>query len=406
MRETTDFDLTAPAFHADPFPTLDRLREVGPLAAMKLPIFGRIRLAVTHEACSALLKDHATFVRDPGNAGRKMQARIVQFLPRTLALIARNMLSLDDPDHRRLRGLVDQAFQRRTIEALRPTIVQVADRLLDRFEERNEVDLMAEFCRDLPLSVICALLGLPEGDHDRFKGWLGGLKDTANIGAVVRAIPGLISVIRYLRRQSRPGSSASADGLIAALRDVELDGGRLSEDEFVAMIFLLFAAGQETTTHLLGGGLLALLTHAGQRSRLVEDMSQMSVAVEECLRYVSPVQFTKPRWAARDVEFAGVRLRRGDSVAGFLSAANCDPAKFTEPHRFDIGRRPNPHLAFGTGVHFCLGFQLARAEAAIGFERLFVRFPKMSLGVDPGAIVWRRRLGLRALASLPVRLAA
>jgi cytochrome P450 PksS len=221
----------------------------------------------------------------------------------------------------------------------------------------------------------------------------------------VRAIPGLLSVIRYLRRQSRPDGSASADGLIAALRTAELDGGRLSEDEFVAMIFLLFGAGQETTTHLLGGGLLALITHSEQRSRLVEDMSRMPVAVEECLRYVSPVQFTKPRWAVRDMEFAGQRLRRGDSVAGFLAAANCDPAKFDEPHRFDTTRRPNPHLAFGTGVHFCLGFQLARAEAAVGFERLFTRFPKMSLDLDITAIVWRKRLGIRALASLPVRLA-
>lgn len=405
MNETLDFDVTSPAFHADPLPTLDRLRTAGPMVPMKLPIFGQIRLAVTHQACSDLLKDHEAFVRDPANAGKMTQARIVRFLPRTLGLIARNMLSLDDPDHRRLRGLVDQAFQRRTIDAVRPMIVEVVDGLLDRFEGRREVDLMAEFCRDLPLSVICALLGLPEADHDRFKNWLGGLRDTASFGAVVRAIPGLLSVMRYLRRQSRPGSSAKADGLIAALRAAELDGGRLSADESVAMIFLLFGAGQETTTHLLGGGLLALLTHPEQRSRLVQDMSGMSVGVEECLRYVSPVQFTKPRWAARDVEFAGLRLRRGDSVAGFLAAANCDPEKFDEPHRFDVARRPNPHLAFGTGVHFCLGFQLARAEAAIGFERLFVRFPKLSLGVDPGAAVWRKRLGIRALASLPVRLA-
>ncbi|TJV27460.1 MAG: cytochrome P450, partial [Mesorhizobium sp.] len=156
---------------------VDRMRAEGPVVCMKLPIVGRTYLAVTHEACAALLKDHESFARDPGNAGSRTQARILRFLPRTISLLALNMLGHDDPEHRRLRGLVDQAFQRRTIEAMKPMIAQIADRLLDRMEGRLEVDLMSEFCRDLPLSVICAMLGLPEEDHDRFKNWLGGLKD-------------------------------------------------------------------------------------------------------------------------------------------------------------------------------------------------------------------------------------
>ena len=142
-------------------------------------------------------------------------------------------------------------------------IMEIADRLLDRLEGRREADLISEFCRDLPLSVICVLLGLPEQDHDRFKSWLGGLKDTANIGAVIRAVPGVISVVRYLRRVSRPGGRALPDGLIAALRDAETDGQTLSEDELVSMIFLLFGAGQETTTHLISGGLFALAVARG-----------------------------------------------------------------------------------------------------------------------------------------------
>jgi cytochrome P450 PksS len=250
------------------------------------------------------------------------------------------------------------------------------------------------------------MLGLPEQDHDRFKNWLGRLKDTADIAAVIRAIPGVIRVVRYLRRVSRPGGGALPDGLTVALRDAKTDGQTLSEDELVSMIFLLFGAGQETTTHLISGGLYALLSQEGQLAQLRSNPSLMPTCVEECLRYVSPVQMTKPRFAVRDVVWQGRQFRRGDMLAGFLAAANCDPAKFENPHVFDIRRHPNPHLSFGTGVHFCLGFQLARAEAAIAFERILTRFPDICLNRDAQKMVWRKRLGIRALAQLPVKLVA
>lgn len=399
------FDILSREFHANPFPTLDRMRAEGPVVGVKLPIMGHTWLAVTHDACAALLKDHESFARDPANAGSRTQQRILKFLPRMIGILALNMLGHDDPEHRRLRGLVDQAFQRRTIEAMRPMITEIADRLLDRLDGRMDADLMAEFCRDLPLSVICAMLGLPEQDHDRFKNWLGGLKDTANIGAVIRAIPGVIKVVRYLRRVSRPRGGALPDGLIVALRDAETGGQTLSEDELVSMIFLLFGAGQETTTHLISGGLFALLSHGDQLDRLRGDPALMPLCVEECLRHGSPVQMTKPRFATRDLVWQGRQFRRGDMFAGFLAAANCDPAKFERPHRFDITRHPNPHLSFGTGAHFCLGFQLARAETAIAFERFLARFPDARLA--PGRpISWHKRLGIRAMTQLPVRLAA
>jgi cytochrome P450 PksS len=406
MPEETDFDIVSAHFHADPFPTLRRMRAEGTVVRLKLPIVGRTSLVVTYDACATLLKDHATFARDPANAGIKTQARIFRFLPRTISLLALNMLGHDDPEHRRLRGLVDQAFQRRTIAAMRPMIVRVADELLDRLDGRAEADLMATFCRDLPLSVICALLGLPAKDHDRFKAWLGGLSDTADVWSVVRAIPGVLRVVRYLRQVSRPGGGALPDGLIAALREVETDEGHLSEDELVSMIFLLFGAGQETTTHLIAGGLFTLLAHADQFERLHANPNLIPICVEECLRHVSPVQITKPRFAVMDGELAGHRFRRGDMLAAFLSAANSDPTKFDNPEAFDISRHPNPHLSFGTGVHFCLGFQLARAEAAIAFERILERFPTIRLSAAPTEIDWRRRLGIRALARLPVQLAA
>lgn len=402
MPDERRFDILSPEFHANPFPTLDRMRAEGSFVRMKLPIVGRTWLTVTHDSCAELLKNHEDFARDPANAGSRTQERILRFLPRTIGLLALNMLGHDDPEHRRLRGLVDQAFQRRTISVLKPMIEETADRLIVRLEGRPKADLMAEFCRDLPLSVICAMLGLPDKDHDRFKKWLGRLKDTANIFAVLRAIPGVIRVVRSLRRVSRRGGGARSEGLIAALRDTEIDGHMLSEDELVSMIFLLFGAGQETTTHLLAGGIFALLSNEGQLRELRNDPRLMPTCVEECLRYVSPVQMTKPRFATRDLAWQGRQFRRGDMFAAFLAAANCDPAKFERPHEFDIGRHPNPHLSFGTGVHFCLGFELARAEAAIGFERLLSRFPNLRIEREAG-IHWHKRLGIRALAGLPVR---
>ena len=400
-----DFDIVSPSFHANPTRTLEQIRATGsPFVRLRLPILGKILICVTHEACGAMLKDQKTFVRDPANAGSRLQERILKILPRSLGLLALNMLGKDDPEHRHLRGLVDQAFQRRGIQAMRPMITAVADQLLERLADRRDVDLMEDFCRDLPLTVICAMLDLPDKDHERFKNWLGGLKDTANIGSVIRAIPGVLRVVRYLKKVSRPDGGAKSDGLIFALQDAAIDGRRLSEDEIVSMIFLLFGAGQETTTHLISGGLLEILRHDDQRRRLQADPTMMPLCVEECLRHVSPVQLTKPRWAARDIAFAGHSFRRGESVAAFLTTANRDPAAFNNPDQFDITRHPNPHLSFGTGVHFCLGFQLARVEAAIAFERFLARFPDVRLAVDPANIVWRKRVGIRALTQLPVRL--
>lgn len=404
MTQLQPFDIVSPEFHADPHPTLAAMRAAGPVIRMKLPIFGRTWVATSHEACASVLKDQQGFARDPRNAGRRIERIILSLLPRSVALLADNMLGHDDPEHRRLRGLVDEAFARRGIEAMRPEIASIADRLLDRFERMAEADLMAGYCRELPLTVICAMLGFREADHDRFREWLGGLTDTAGFGAVARAVPGVIRAVRYIRSTVRGTIPTAPDGLVAHLREAEIEGRRLSEDERVSMIFLLFGAGQETTTHLIAGGLLALLADDEARRRIAGDPDAMPLAVEECLRHVSPVQTTKPRYVTRDMEFFGVALRRGETVVPMIAAANGDPARFDLPERFDAGRHPNPHLAFGTGVHFCLGFQLARAEAAIAIERLFVRFPAVRLAIDPDRIVWRRRLGIRAMAGLPVRL--
>jgi cytochrome P450 len=192
------------------------------------------------------------------------------------------------------------------------------------------------------------------------------------------------------------------EGVIAELVCVEKEGGRISADEMVAMVFLLLGAGSETTTHLISGSVYELLKNPALRDWLEEDWSRANLAVEEFLRFVSPVQFSKPRFVRRDVELGGVRLKKGDKIMAMLAAANMDSKANENPERLDLQRHPNRHLAFGTGIHFCLGYQLARIEGKCALEALFGRWPKLELAIQPTDIRWRKRPGLRAIEKLPV----
>jgi cytochrome P450 PksS len=191
---------------------------------------------------------------------------------------------------------------------------------------------------------------------------------------------------------------------MTALVQAEQDGDKLSEDELLAMAFLLLFAGFETTVHLLSGGALALLKTPEQKERLLDDWSLLPRSVEELLRFVSPVQMSEARYVTRDLEFHGQSLRRGDCIVALLGAANADPARFPDPAKLDLGRSPNPHLSFGSGMHFCLGAQLARVEAQVGFERLFTRYPRLALAVADSELRYSGNMLLRALVALPVRL--
>jgi cytochrome P450 PksS len=207
---------------------------------------------------------------------------------------------------------------------------------------------------------------------------------------------------RYLERQLQSVRENGGSGLIAELVRVEREGGQITRDELVAMVFLLLFAGHETTTHLISGSVYELLKDPDLRDWLSEDWSRASLAVEEFLRFVSPVQFTKPRFVRRDIELGGVRLKKGDKIMPMLAAANLDPQANPHPEKLDLTRRPNRHLAFGTGIHFCLGHQLARLEGVCALKALFRRWPKLQLAVDESQIKWRQRAGLRAIERLPV----
>jgi cytochrome P450 len=314
------------------------------------------------------------------------------------------MLGHDGPDHRRLRKLVDQAFSRHSVGGMRPRIEALCDGLLDRMAGGGPVDLMEALARPLPLTVICELLGLPEEDRPRFRRWVKAIMSVTSLWGIFRFLPSLFRLVGYIRRHFEQCRKHPRPGLMTALVQAEQDGDRLSADELLAMAYLLLVAGHETTVHLIGGGTLALLEAPEQRARLTADGSLLPSAVEELLRFVCPVQLTKPRYLGRDLEFHGQALRRGEVIVAMLASANADPARFPDPERLDVGRSPNPHVAFGTGSHFCLGAQLARVEAQVVTEKLFTRFPKLSLAVPPTALRYTGRLGIRALTALPVRL--
>ena len=405
MAKPKPFDLSSQAFKRDPMPVFDEMRNRGAVVPFDFPIFGKLWLAVTHEAAAAVLKNEQDFVREPKNAGLKDHTYIRWWMPNFFLVLQDNMLGYDNPDHKRLRGLVDQAFARRGIEDLRRNIEEIADDLLDRMAEKSEADIVAALARDLPLTVICELLGLPQEDQPKFKKWAGGITGATNAFGIIRMLPGVFRLIRYLKGKFAEARVSPQEGLITALVEAEEEGDTLTENELLSMVFLLFFAGHETTVHLIGDAVLALLQHDEQKQKLLDDWDRLPLVVEECLRYCSPVQMTKPRYAARDLELAGHPLSQGENVIALIAAANCDPEKFDEPHRFDTERRPNPHLSFGTGIHFCLGIQLARAETQIALQRLFTRFPKLELAVDETNLEWHERIGLRGLKALPVRLA-
>jgi cytochrome P450 PksS len=393
-------DLTSEDFFRDPRPQLRRLREAGPVVEVKLPLFGRVWMATTQETVSRVLKDSATFsLRKPdGNV-----AGIRWWMPGIVRTLASNMLTVDEPDHTRLRGIVEEAFRRRAVLEMRPRIRSIADALAgDLFSQGSPADLVSRYARLLPVSVICELLGLPLTDRPKFMGWAARATSANSAIRFLRMLPTMMTMRRYLERQLEHARQGHGTGLIAELVAVEKEGAEITRDEMVSTIFLLLFAGHETTTHLISGSVFELAKDPVLRDWLAADWSRADLAIEEFLRFVCPVQLSKPRFVRQDINLGGVQLKRGDQITAGIAAANMDPVANPEPEKLDPTRRPNRHVAFGTGIHFCLGHQLARLEAKCALEALYTRWPKLALAVAPEAIHWQRRPGMRSIMRLPV----
>ena len=397
MSDEILFNPLLPEFHADPYPFYRRLREKEPVHQSPMGFWVLTR----YDDCVAVLRDQR-FGREEfqqmltsvyGEEGEK-------------PTLPRSMLFRDPPDHTRLRALVSKAFTPRMIETMRDHIQEIVDRLLDRVQDAGRMDVIEDLAYPLPVTVICEMLGVPVSDHASIRGWsadiarsldaIGLPSDTEIVERGRKARRALADYFRRLvpERRARPQQDLLS-GLIAA----EEQGDKLSPDEVIAMCLLLFIAGHETTVNLIGNGTLALLRHPDQWRTLKADPSLIGNAIEELLRYDSPVQRTA-RITSTDAEVAGQPMPKGTMVVTALGAANRDPAQFPDPDVLDVARKDPRHISFGFGIHFCLGAPLARVEGQLAIGSLLRRMPKLALAEEKPE--WRESSVLRGLKRLNV----
>lgn len=319
-------------------------------------------------------------------------------------VMVKQMLFMDAPTHTRLRGLCAQAFTPRRVEALRAHIQEIATSLLARVQPLGRMDVIAEFAAPLPAIVTAEMLGVPVSDHEQLKAWSADFAEMLgnfqhNPDRAMRVRRSLQEMLSYFSGAVRQLKQKPNDGLIYSLLTAEVDGDRLTEEEVIANTIVTMVGGQETTTNLIGNGILTLLRNPGEMQKLCKDHSLIASAVEELLRYESPSQHTA-RLAPEDVEIGGKKIRKRDAVIAVMGAANRDPAQFPNPDCLDLVRRDNKHVAFGWGAHFCFGAALARIEGQIAFATILQGLPDLRL--EPEELIWRENLGLRGLKGLPL----
>ena len=396
-------DLASPEFKANPYPFYAQLREEAPVWRTEV-LNGRTAWLVTrYEDAMGVLKDDR-FAKDPRSAQDPDQRAQAQWVPAVLKPLEQNMLDVDDPDHGRVRTLVSKAFTPRLIERVRGRVETICQELLGAMERKVRAELVRDYALPLPATVIAELLGVPARDHRKFHRWSNRIVSISSGRDVWRALPAAIAFVRYLRKMSERRRTSPEDDLISALVQAEEEGDKLSQDELLAMSFLLLVAGHETTVNLIASGTLALLENPEQLEELKADPQLIKSAVEELLRYTSPVEIATERYARQDLEVSGTPIPRGELVLAVLGSANRDEQHFGEPDALHLRRDPNRHLAFGRGgAHHCLGAPLARMEGQIAITALLQRFSDLRLAADPESLRWNRGFFLRGLQKLPIK---
>ena len=391
------FNPMDPEFLADPYPTYHRLRAEDPVHQSPLGFWVLTR----YDDVSAVLRD-PRFVKEPLAA--LVAARFGAEVPRGVGL---SMLDRDPPDHTRLRGLVSKAFTPRVVDGLRPRIQQIVDELITRAQAVGSMDVIEEFAYPIPVNVICEMLGVPVADHERFKGWsldiargLDSIWLPPDSEVPRRSAASRHAINDYFRGLIAQRRASPRGDLLSALIVAEEAGDKLNEEELLATCILLLIAGHETTVNLIGNGVLALLRNPGELERLRATPGLITNAVEELLRYDGPVQRTA-RVASAAATIGGRTIAKGEMVMPFIGAADRDPSQFPDPDRLDLARADNRHIAFGWGIHFCLGAPLARVEGQIAIDALVRRLPRLELMTDEPE--YRQSLTLRGLKTLPVK---
>lgn len=397
-------NLTDPDFIRHKYDWYRWMLEEAPVCRGRISIM-KLTLVARYEDCRMVLSDER-FVRNRGRAKGKKNGSPLPFpMPKSLAALSRSLIFEDDPQHRRLRNLVNKAFTLRAVERLSDRAEEISGGLLDDLPKHGRVDILEDYARPLPIRVIAEMLGIHKGDVDELadnvrvltKGFSGMrilrtlLFDLRKTGEFVRRL--------VAKKRADPG-----DDILSSLIAAEEDGDRLSEDELVAMVFLLIIGGFETTLHLITNGVRTLLEHPEQLERLAAEPVLWDSAVTEIIRHRGPIHGTKPQYATQDVVLRGFTIKKGTPVIPLLGAANHDPRVFDRPDDFDIARTPNHHLGFGFGTHFCLGKQLALMETRVALKNLIERNPNLRLAVDPSELVYSNLPGWHRHESLPVLL--
>lgn len=395
------YQLLDPAVLANPYPLYRRLQS-------ETPVYWDPYLhawVVTRYADVVTVLHHFSANRTP--TPEQFAALGLAELGPVSQMMVKQMLFMDAPDHTRLRSLASMAFTPARVEVLRSHIRGIVDRLLQPLLERGRTDLIADLAAPLPAIVTAEMLGVPTSDSDQLKNWSADFAEVLgnfqhNPDRASKTLKCVEEMRAYFREAMARLRKEPREGLIYSLMTAEIDGDRLTEEEIIANSIVTMVGGQETTTNLIGNGVLALLRNPDQLERLKNDLSLIPSAVEELLRYESPSQHTA-RLAPSDCELGGQKIRKGQAVIAVMGAGNRDPERFPNPDQLDIARTDNRHLAFGWASHFCFGAPLARIEGQIALEAIVTRLPDLVL--ETTDLVWRDNLGLRGLTALPLTFA-
>ncbi|NOK58479.1 MAG: cytochrome P450 [Chloroflexi bacterium AL-W] len=402
MTSTFHIDLFAPEFTKNPYPDYARLRKEAPIHRVLLPDGRPLWLVTRYEDVVAALKN-PRLVKKGSSVMSPEQLEKYGHPPKSIELFFSNMLSVDPPDHTRLRTLVQKAFTPRRIEQLRPRIQEIANTLLDAVQPQGQMEFINAYAFPLPIIAIAELLGVPTEDREELRKWSNAaieMESTEDRFALLA--PAMDAFVEYLANMFARRREQPQDDLITALIEAEEAGDKLSEDELYAMVILLLIAGHETTVNLIGNGMLALLTNPDQMRLLQEQPNLIHTAIEEFLRYDGPVETSTARFASEDVTIGDQTIPRGEQVMVVLGSADRDEQRFADADTLDITRTDNRHVAFGHGIHFCLGAPLARLEGEIAINTVLRRFPNIRMQETSESLVWRRSLLIRGLQKLPV----
>jgi len=400
---TNKYEVFAHSVRSNPQAVYEEMRQNDPIWLGHGPVTGnRFWFFVEYDDVVAILRDQR-FGKD---VRQGLPPQLVErFMPvepdPAWQAINRHLLNLDQPDHTRVRNLVHKGFTRRNIQDLLPRIEAITSDLLDEMENHKEVDLIHSFAFPLPITVIAEMLGVHPEMRDKFREWthalLFGMDEDAGKMAVMEFAQYVNELIEERRKEPK-------DDILSALVYAKEDGDELDHMELLAMVFLLLVAGHETTVNLIANGMLALFDHPDQFEKLKQNPDLIDSAVEEMLRWNGPVETPTTRWAFEDVEYKGHLIKQGDMVLPSLLGANRDPKVFENPNTFDITRTPNKHIAFGHGIHFCLGAPLARMEGTIALRQLITRFPNIDINASRESLIWNSSLLLHGMKALPVTL--